>query len=589
PCTYTPAATCADPSATNYGGALPCIYPAPTPYLTPSVSGPSCVPVGSSSYNATISWPTVENNIRVFVDDNFATPEGFDKVLYGNPGSTPVPSGFNQRIPGAPQTLVLQPGVTYYTFIQNNSTYDGPAVSWKVNQCAPATTAYGYLDAPSANGTCPAAFGGWAWDPDYPNNATLIRVEKYGVLATQFLADKFRSDLPGNKYHAYNYVVPDSWKDGLSHTINLYTIDLNGAGNQTLIGSPKTINCAPPTTPSGTISATGCSIAVGASTCGASVSWTVNNPVSGASTTVTKNNPSGTVSSASSGSGVSSTANYGSTTFTLNHNGSPLNNSIINVGCASGSTWNGSICQGAMTGSLNGPSSCTIAQGASSCSVSLNWSINNPQATPTAITANGMSNINVSNSLATPQSGAQSATVPYGGRTFYLYNNAILLDTHSLTAQNVTCASGNNWNGSVCAQVVNGGWSAWSGWGACSVTACGSTGTQTRTRTCTNPAPSNGGTTCQGASSEVQSCSTAACTGTISTSPSTITQGESSTLTWNSNASSCTGSNFSTGGAASGSIQVSPTSTTTYSVACGSAVPATTVLTVRKKPIFIEN
>ncbi|MFZ2831978.1 MAG: hypothetical protein WAZ40_02400 [Minisyncoccia bacterium] len=51
---------------------------------------------------------------------------------------------------------------------------------------------------------------------------------------------------------------------------------------------------------------------------------------------------------------------------------------------------------------------------------------------------------------------------------------------------------------------VNGGWSAF---GACSVTACGSTGTQTRT--CTNPAPANGGATCSG--SATQSCSTAAC------------------------------------------------------------------------------
>lgn len=51
---------------------------------------------------------------------------------------------------------------------------------------------------------------------------------------------------------------------------------------------------------------------------------------------------------------------------------------------------------------------------------------------------------------------------------------------------------------------VNGGWS---GWDACSVTACGQTGTQTRT--CTNPAPANGGISCVGSST--QSCSTPAC------------------------------------------------------------------------------
>jgi hypothetical protein len=53
-----------------------------------------------------------------------------------------------------------------------------------------------------------------------------------------------------------------------------------------------------------------------------------------------------------------------------------------------------------------------------------------------------------------------------------------------------------------CPAPVNGGWSAW---GSCSVT-CGA-GTQTRT--CTNPLPSNGGTTCSG--SATQSCTESVC------------------------------------------------------------------------------
>ena len=59
--------------------------------------------------------------------------------------------------------------------------------------------------------------------------------------------------------------------------------------------------------------------------------------------------------------------------------------------------------------------------------------------------------------------------------------------------------------------LVNGRWSAWSGWGDCSLT-CGN-GSQTRMRTCTNPPPSAGGAACSGISSQSQSCNTEQCPG----------------------------------------------------------------------------
>ncbi|KAL3886367.1 hypothetical protein ACJMK2_026365 [Sinanodonta woodiana] len=52
---------------------------------------------------------------------------------------------------------------------------------------------------------------------------------------------------------------------------------------------------------------------------------------------------------------------------------------------------------------------------------------------------------------------------------------------------------------------VNGSWGHWSAWSSCSVT-CGS-GNMTRTRSCDNPAPSNGGKTCEGTVTESTSCS----------------------------------------------------------------------------------
>ena len=60
---------------------------------------------------------------------------------------------------------------------------------------------------------------------------------------------------------------------------------------------------------------------------------------------------------------------------------------------------------------------------------------------------------------------------------------------------------------------VNGGWSEFGDWSACSED-CGG-GTQTRTRTCTNPSPANGGAECQGEETETRDCNTQACPGWI--------------------------------------------------------------------------
>ncbi|XP_062579319.1 coadhesin-like [Saccostrea cucullata] len=56
---------------------------------------------------------------------------------------------------------------------------------------------------------------------------------------------------------------------------------------------------------------------------------------------------------------------------------------------------------------------------------------------------------------------------------------------------------------------VNGGWSSWSGYGSCT-RSCGS-GTQSRSRSCTNPRPAHGGRSCSGSSSSSRSCNTHSC------------------------------------------------------------------------------
>lgn len=57
--------------------------------------------------------------------------------------------------------------------------------------------------------------------------------------------------------------------------------------------------------------------------------------------------------------------------------------------------------------------------------------------------------------------------------------------------------------------LVNGQWAEWSGYPACSAI-CGG-GIQTRTRTCSNPAPANEGLDCPGMPTECRTCNTGIC------------------------------------------------------------------------------
>ncbi|KAK3781270.1 hypothetical protein RRG08_052837 [Elysia crispata] len=61
----------------------------------------------------------------------------------------------------------------------------------------------------------------------------------------------------------------------------------------------------------------------------------------------------------------------------------------------------------------------------------------------------------------------------------------------------------------ICEGPIDGQWSVWGAWSECSST-CGG-GNQIRDRTCSNPAPSNGGKDCNGFSRETQGCNQEPC------------------------------------------------------------------------------
>jgi reprolysin-like metallo-peptidase family M12B len=101
----------------------------------------------------------------------------------------------------------------------------------------------GFLDAAGCG-----IITGWAWDANLPN--TIINVDIYdgATLISSTPANLSREDLVnagiGNGFHGFSFTVPQSLKDGQTHTIRA-----RFAGTVTeLINSPRTINCsgAPP-------------------------------------------------------------------------------------------------------------------------------------------------------------------------------------------------------------------------------------------------------------------------------------------------------------------------------------------------------
>ena len=70
-----------------------------------------------------------------------------------------------------------------------------------------------------------------------------------GTLLGVVKADVYRADLlgvcGGNGYHGFNFVVPDLLKDGKSHEVYAYAINVprKDNGNPLLNGAPRTINC----------------------------------------------------------------------------------------------------------------------------------------------------------------------------------------------------------------------------------------------------------------------------------------------------------------------------------------------------------
>ena len=83
--------------------------------------------------------------------------------------------------------------------------------------------------------------GGWAWDGARPNEPIKVEIYDGATLLAVVTADGFRLDLKnagkGDGKHAFNYALPQSLRDGQSHTISIKY----AGSTMELPGSPKTL------------------------------------------------------------------------------------------------------------------------------------------------------------------------------------------------------------------------------------------------------------------------------------------------------------------------------------------------------------
>ena len=267
--------------------------------------------------------------------------------------------------------------------------------------------------------------------------------------------------------------------------------------------------------PSGTVTASDCNISNNQNSCSSNITWSISNPIGNTSVTT----PVGinVVAPTPLLSGATTwTVNYGSRDFYLYNNAIQRGMDTANATCTPGvNTWNAANnrCE-PTTGTLTA-TGCTIAVDQTGCPSTLNWNTINPLTGIISILKNATSGTTV----VTQNSGAiPSYNIGFGLTTFELWHNGVRIAQATATT---SCANTTHWNGSKC--VLD--------------------------------APDDLNTT-------------------FTSDVTTIFEGKSANLTWNSPlATSCTGSTntselFNTGGVKQGTLKVTPKVTTTYTLTC---------------------
>ncbi len=303
--------------------------------------------------------------------------------------------------------------------------------------------AIGYFDAATASN---CSVSGWAYDRD--SSASSIPVHIYrdgpagtGTFVTSCIANQPRPDvntaqgITGN--HGFNCALPASYQGIGSHNLYIHAIDTTGAPNNVITQSPRALNC---TAMSATIIGTNCDIPVGASSCSGTVTWTTTGAVSPNVYNVTSGSQ---FSTSPSGTSQLITLARGTNQLQVRDGSSSLNSTNLVVDCASGSTWNGSICASTSASASISGGGCQIALGDSTCDGTVTWNISNSGSPSVYNFTRGVVHSN------NASGNNESIALTYGTNQILARGGATTLDAVNLST---TCASG-SWDGTQCANI----------------------------------------------------------------------------------------------------------------------------------------
>jgi len=305
-----PVQVCRDTNATNYLGALPCIYAEPV-HCTISNFSTSKTSIDSGE-SATLSWNT-SDCVSVSISTIGYVNASGTRVVSPTATTTYVLTAKNSAGVSTTRSVTVYVNSAQICRDTNALNYLGalPCIYAEPVHC----TISNFSAIPSSITKGDSSILTWK-----TNNCESVTITGLNGVQSSGSQKVYPTSTTTYKLTAVNpnAAIPTQFR-----SVIVYVEDVVSEMSGIINSSPSS-----------------CSISAGNSTCSSTLSWTTVNPVG--TSAVTK--LGSTVATGNNGSKIVS-ASYGSSTYYLYNNSRLLDSTTVSAYCASGSTWNGSYCK----------------------------------------------------------------------------------------------------------------------------------------------------------------------------------------------------------------------------------------------------